>query len=260
MEKKENTTTTLEIETTAELKQEEIKSLQHRTNQLFELIAFDPQNSQLYMNEVIETNIRLVPHVLKKYKPFGDDEFQLGCLGLIIATRSFDPKREVPFASYACFCIERELHKAHRDYKSTFEGSWQGTLVSLDEYATLDNGDQVNMHEQIPDDVSEAEFERLLQDSNLDDFFGKIITPAIEKISSATKGQPAKVEFERWKALELQYILELADVDSQKARLSLSSIARRLNVSTQNIRMRHKRVIQIIKQQCIAQGYLKEEA
>lgn len=244
-----------EVVTAEELKREEIVNLQSRTDQLFELIAFDPKNIQLYRDEIIVSNIRLVPHVLKKYKPFGDDEYQLGCLGLIIATRTFDPSRGVPFSSYACFCIARELHKAHKHSQSQFETQMGYGMVSLDECVTLDSGDTVNKHEQVPDIMAEEEFDALLNDYSLEDFFEKIILPSIDDISKDTKGQNAQVQFDVWKNLELQYILEMSEVDSQKARLSLSTMARKLNVSTQNIRMRHKRVLHTVRQRCKSMGY-----
>jgi len=254
----------VEIDEAAELVTEvvventEMDKLKSRTSQLFELIAFDPKNTQIYRNEIIELNIRLVPHVLKKYKPFGDDEFQMGCIGLIVATNSFDPERGVPYASYACFCIARELHKAHRHSQHQFEGAMGSGLVSLDEYSVVD-GEMYNKHDNITDEESEAEFEKLLQDFSLDDIFDKIIVPSIEGISKATKGQDTKVDFEKWKALEMRYLIEMAEIDSQKARLSLTDMSIKLGVSTQNIRMRHKRVISQIRQRCIANGYLIAE-
>jgi len=245
-----------ELDQTVLAKSPEMEKLKSRTAQLFELIAFDPKNSQIYRNEIIELNIRLVPHVLKKYKPFGDDEFQMGCIGLIVATNSFDPERGVPYASYACFCIARELHKAHKHNQSHFEGIMGKGLISLDESSTSEDGDSYNKHDNITDEESEAEFEKLLHDFSLDDIFDSVIMPAIEGIAKATKGQESSINFEHWKALEMQYLVEMAEIDSQKARLSLTAMSTKLGVSTQNIRMRHKRVVAQIKASCIAAGYL----
>ena len=239
---------------------EEMAKLKNRTAQLFELIAFGAKNErnvQLYRNEIIELNIRLVPHILKRYKPFGDDEFQMGCIGLIIATNSFDPSRGVPYASYACFCIARELHKAHRHNQNKFEYIMGGNIVSLDEFATGDNGDAYSKHENITDEMSEAEFEKLLNDFSLDNIFDTIIMPSIEGISKTTKGQNTSVDFDHWRALELQYLIEMAEIDSQKARLSLTAMSQSLGVSTQNIRMRHKRVVGDIRNRCITAGYIR---
>jgi len=236
------------------LNSEEIQQIQYRTNQLFELIAFDPKNEQIYRNEIVEINIRLVSHVLSKYRPYDDDMFQLGCLGLIIASKMFDPSKGVPFANFACFCIERELHKAFRERQERVEYTYN--MISLDEDVILGNGDTVSRHEQMPDIMSEEEFEKLLSDFALEELFEKIINPALEEIACSTKGQETVIDFDKWKRLELQYIIEKAEIDSQKARLNFSSMARQLGVSVQNIRMRHKRVIEVIRRKCIESGYL----
>jgi len=241
-------------ETQEELRMEDMQYLQCRTAQLFEIISMcegNEEQMQLCRNEIIELNIRLVPHILKKYKPFGDDEFQMGCLGLILATRSFEPARNVPFASYACFCIERELHKAHRNTSSSFEYMLGNNLSSLDAVLAFKNGDEADKYDTIADDDAEGAFDKVLEDNDLSGFFSSIIMPAIDEVSTKTKGQASTVDFEVWKQLELKYILEMAEVDSQKARVTLSAIAKKLGVSTQNIRMRHQRVIESIKSKCI---------
>jgi RNA polymerase sigma factor (sigma-70 family) len=246
--------TTMEEE---ELKKEDVLGLQYRTTQLFQVIEMCKDNEeqvQICRNEIIELNIRLVPHVLKKYRPFGDDEFQLGCLGLIIATRTFNPERGVPFVNYACFCIERELHKAHRRKKETFEFMLGNSLTFLDEALSFQNGDEADKYDIIPDEDAEAAFDEILEQYDLTNFFEKVILPSIEQIANKTKGQKTTINFEKWRDLELRYILEMAEVDSQKARITFSSIAKELGVSIQNIRMRHQRVIKSIKAKCIELG------
>jgi RNA polymerase sigma factor (sigma-70 family) len=238
-----------------ELKKDDIAKLQHRTNQLFELIAFDPDNKQIYSNEIVEINIRLVPHVLRKYRPFTDDEFQLGCLGLIIAARTFDPSRNVPFASYACFCIERELHKSHRHQSKQFEFMMGAELGSLDEIMRLPNGDEVNKYETVADVKSEEEILQLIDEYSLDTIFDKVIYPSIDKVATSTKGQQTKVDFEKWRELELRYIFEMSQENSQKARFSLSAMSKMLGISTQNAKVRHQRVLSVMREKCIELGY-----
>ena len=105
--------------------------------------------------------------------------------------------------------------------------------------------------------MSEAEFEKLLNDFSLDNIFDTIIMPSIEGISKTTKGQNTSVDFDHWRALELQYLIEMAEIDSQKARLSLTAMSQSLGVSTQNIRMRHQRVVGDIRNRCITAGYIR---
>lgn len=238
------------------LTKKDMEMIKARTQQLFMVMAMceDEDSRNVCRNEIVELNIRLVTHVLKKYKPFGEDEFQMGCVGLINATMTFKAERGVPFSSYACFCIERELHKAHRAYTNSFEGQAGYTLSSLDDVINLGNGDEINRHETIADNLSEEVFEKILEDFDLENLFDNIVLPAIAQVAKGSKGQNTVVNFDIWRTLELRYLLEMAEVDSQKARVTLSAIAKELGVSVQNIRMRHNRVIETIKSMCIVGG------
>ena len=60
-------------------------------------------------NKVVVLNMPLVHTVLSKYKPYTEDQVQIGYLGLISASRTYKITRGVPFYNYACFCIEREI-------------------------------------------------------------------------------------------------------------------------------------------------------
>ena len=60
-------------------------------------------------NKVIEHNLRLVAHVVKKYHTDGveqDDLISIGTIGLIKAVTGYSPKKETKFATYASRCIE----------------------------------------------------------------------------------------------------------------------------------------------------------
>lgn len=248
------------------LTEEELLQIKDRTNNLFEVVSMieenDPNKEQMQKNcmqEIVELNIRLVPRVLKKYQPFGEDEMQIGCVGLIKAVSAYKVERGVPFVNFACFCIERELHMAHKEMVNTFEYMLGGNLSSIDDLDILGNGDSVNRHELIPDEAAEAEFRQVIESENLDSLFDEVIDPAIEEVAGKTKGQKASVDFEKWRALELRYILDIANIESQKARFTLSRLANELGVSIQNVRMRHKRVLEAIRVRCEALGYLKRE-
>lgn len=240
-----------------DLRKDEFAKIKHRTSQLFELIAFDPTNTPIYRNEIIETNIRLVPHVLKKYRPWNEDQFQLGCLGLIKATHSYDPTRGVPYHSYACFCIERELQVAYKKRMGTFEGILGDSLGSIDETFDINDGDDKSLSVQdiVPDEQAQASFDEMLEEYDLEGIFDKAIFPAIEIIAGKTKGQQTTIDFDKWKELELRYILEMAKEESQKARYTFTEMAKELDMSVQNVRMRHIRVLEAIRNKCIELGY-----
>jgi len=229
-----------------------------RSNNLLEIMSMckdDPAAILTCRNELIELNIRLVSTVLKKYSPYGEDEFQVGCVGLINAANTFNIERGVPFSSYACFCIERELHKAHAVKRDSFEYQASGYISSLDELISLENGDEMKMHETIADGLTEEKFERILLDFDLGHLFEDAILPAIEQVANKNGGQNTVIDFDTWRTLELRYILEMIEIDSQKARVTLSAVAKELGVSVQNVRMRHQRVIEAIKINCKNNGY-----
>lgn len=63
-------------------------------------------------NQLIEHNLRLVAHVIKKYYAADRDQedlISIGTLGLIKAVRTFDPTKGARLATYAARCIENEV-------------------------------------------------------------------------------------------------------------------------------------------------------
>lgn len=232
-----------------------MKTFTETTMELFHKIEINPENRLWYRNMIVECNLRLVAHVLKKYRPYTDDQYQAGCMGLIVAVDTFNKNREVPFASYACFCIEREIHKMYRAQKNFIENILADQMIFLDDTTYLNNGDEVNMEEIIPDTYAEEAFSQVLEENDLSALFVKIIIPSVENVANNTKGQEVKVDLSEWKTLELRYILELAEVESQKARLNLSQIAKALGLSVQNTRNKHKRVIEAVKNTLKENGY-----
>ena len=62
--------------------------------------------------KLIECNLRLVAHVIKKYETGGEDKddlIQIGTIGLIKAINTFKPEKKIRLATYAARCIENEL-------------------------------------------------------------------------------------------------------------------------------------------------------
>ena len=65
-------------------------------------------------------NLRLVPHVIKKYYTNitdQDDLISIGTIGLIKAIDSFSPKKNAKLATYACICIQNEIFMYFRGLK-----------------------------------------------------------------------------------------------------------------------------------------------
>lgn len=63
-------------------------------------------------NILIERNLRLVAHVIKKYQGLDedpDDLISIGTIGLIKAVSTYDMKKGSRLATYAARCIDNEL-------------------------------------------------------------------------------------------------------------------------------------------------------
>lgn len=108
-------------------------------------------------NKLVEHNLRLVAHIVKKYySQTGDQEdlISIGTIGLIKAVDTFDPARASKFASYASRCIENELRMELRKIRR------EGAAVSLQEPLESGSG-QLTLADTLPDDtVMEDDCER----------------------------------------------------------------------------------------------------
>lgn len=62
-------------------------------------------------NILIERNLRLVAHIVKKFDNTGEDSedlISIGVIGLIKAINTFNPHKNTRLATYAARCIENE--------------------------------------------------------------------------------------------------------------------------------------------------------
>ena len=73
-------------------------------------------------NTLIEKNLRLVAHIIKKYYSTykeQEDLISIGTIGLIKAVDSFKVEKETRLATYAARCIENEILMYFRSMKKT---------------------------------------------------------------------------------------------------------------------------------------------
>ncbi len=73
-------------------------------------------------NILIERNLRLVAHIVKKYSNYNkdvDDLISIGTVGLIKGISSFDINKGTRLATYAAKCIENEILMDMRAKKKT---------------------------------------------------------------------------------------------------------------------------------------------
>ncbi|MFD1038562.1 RNA polymerase sporulation sigma factor SigK [Virgibacillus byunsanensis] len=63
-------------------------------------------------NKLIEHNLRLVAHIVKKFENTGEDTedlISIGTIGLIKGIESFSPDKGTKLATYAARCVENEI-------------------------------------------------------------------------------------------------------------------------------------------------------
>lgn len=75
------------------------------------------QGSQAARQKLIEHNLRLVAHIIKKYYASQNDQedlISIGTIGLIKAIDTFDPAKGIRLSSYASRCIENAI-LSHRN-------------------------------------------------------------------------------------------------------------------------------------------------
>lgn len=92
---------------------------------------------------LIERNLRLVAHIVKKYNNTGkesDDLISIGTVGLIKAISTFDASKKVRLATYAARCIENEILMNIRSTKKT------KNEMSMNEPLGIDReGNEINL-------------------------------------------------------------------------------------------------------------------
>ena len=72
-------------------------------------------------NILIEHNLRLVAHIVKKYQGSGEDPedlISIGTIGLIKAISTFDAEKSTRLSTYAARCIDNELLMMLRSRKN----------------------------------------------------------------------------------------------------------------------------------------------
>ena len=70
------------------------------------------QGDKAARDVLIERNLRLVAHIVKKYQGVDedlDDLISIGTIGLIKAVDSFDTGKGIRLSSYAARCIEKPI-------------------------------------------------------------------------------------------------------------------------------------------------------
>ena len=115
-------------------------------------------------NHLVEHNLRLVAHIVKKYYAHSDaqeDLLSIGTIGLIKAVNTFQADKGIRLATYASRCIENEILMYFRSQKKwQSEVSLNDTIEGDSEGDELFLGDVVGQEDTMLSDLQDREEQR----------------------------------------------------------------------------------------------------
>ena len=113
-------------------------------------------------NKLIEHNLRLVAHIVKKYDKKGidtDDLISIGTIGLIKGIDTYNNSKKTKITTYAARCIQNEILMYFRANKNI------NKTISLNDYIGFDKeGNEVSLIEVLKDDSKD-----IIDDINIKD-------------------------------------------------------------------------------------------
>lgn len=171
---------------------------------------------------LIERNLRLVSHIVKKYYSKTndtDDLISIGTIGLIKAIDSFNPDKCIRLATYASRCIENEILMHFRNIRKNATDVYLGDSLEMDK-----DGNPLTIQETISDSRDLAE-----------DLETKI---KWEKVSRIIENMED--------AREKEIIILRYGLDNKKP-LTQREVAQRLNISRSYVSRIEKKVLNDIK-------------
>ncbi|MBQ2692088.1 MAG: RNA polymerase sporulation sigma factor SigK [Clostridia bacterium] len=108
------------------------------------------QGDESARNKLIEHNLRLVAHIIKKYYTQSgdqDDLISIGTIGLIKGVSTYRPDKGVRLATYASRCIENEILMYFRSLKKS-----AGDLSLSDSIDTDKDGNALSLMDTVSSD------------------------------------------------------------------------------------------------------------
>lgn len=195
-------------------------------NVLVKKIKLGDENAR---NELIEHNLRLVAHVVKKFNNCGeaDDLIGVGTIGLIKAIKSYNPDKNVTLSTYASRCIENEILMLLRSSKKHLKTQSLEEVVASDKDGNeLTFGDTLEDNDESVDEIISRKY--LMKDIK------KIIT---EKLTERE-----------------QIIINLRYGLTGEPPMPQREVAKRLNISRSYISRIEVKALQIIRETAIIKG------
>ena len=112
-------------------------------------------------NVLIERNLRLVAHIMKKYYAVTSDQedlISIGTIGLIKGISTFDMSKGARLATYAARCVENEILMHFRSQKKSAQDVSLSDLIETgDDGASLSLMDVIGEEEDLLEAISNRE-------------------------------------------------------------------------------------------------------
>ena len=142
-------------------------------------------------NILIERNLRLVAHIMKKYYAQTSDQEDLrsiGTIGLIKAVSTFDAGKGIRLATYAARCVENEILMHFRSQrKSASDVSLSDYIETGKDGTALSLMDVVCQDDDMFDRISSREDVRLLRQ-----YMGEVLDDREQKVLTLRYGLDGK--------------------------------------------------------------------
>ena len=172
-------------------------------------------------NKLVEHNLRLVAHIIKKYYSVGydqDDLISIGTIGLIKAINSYTPEKKTKLSTYASRCIENEILMFFRSNKKTNNDVYMSDPVDIDK-----DGNALSLIDIISDNSD-----------IIDDIELKLKTEKLYKVINEKLNEREKT------IIALRYGL------GSNPELTQREIAKKLNISRSYVSRIEKKALEIM--------------
>lgn len=184
-----------------------------------ELMAQGDKNARAVL---IERNLRLVSHIVKKYYSKTndtDDLISIGTIGLIKAIDSFNYEKGTRLATYAARCIENELLMHFRGLKKQENDVFLGDTIDTDK-----DGNPLTIEDIVSDDMDLA-----------------------ENLETKTRWEQVKCIIDNMQDEREREIIILRYGLNNKKPLTQREVAQRLNISRSYVSRIEKKIISDIR-------------
>ncbi len=195
-----------------------------------EAIRRKERGDELARSILIERNLRLVAHIVKKFEGTGEDQddlISIGTIGLIKAIDTFNQSKRTRLATYAARCIENEILMHLRATRKN-----RSELLLYDPIGADKEGNEITLIDVLgsePDEVPTA-VEEVVEGAKL-----------AQKVRGLTKREK--------RVIEMRYGLGGGSRQTQR------EVSKRLGISRSYVSRIEKRALLKLQREMAAEGY-----